>query len=126
MIIKKQIEQLIETYRENFRKETGLNLICFSDTAIEQIELSKLKETTEELLGIKINGGRRFAKEITAKKMFARISIEMGYSNKEIAEVMNLDRNSIHYYRYKGGMYGDQEYERSFAKYKEQILKTIK
>lgn len=125
MIIKKQIDKLLLKYKEDFRKETGLNLIVFPDTAIEQIELSKLKETTEELLGIKINSGR-FAKEITAKKMFARISIEMGYSNKEIGEVMNLDRNSIHYYRHKGGMYGDQEYERSFAKYKEQILKTIK
>lgn len=122
MIIKDQIETLINSYRENFRKETGLGLIIFPETNAEKVALDKLKQSTLLLTGIIIDEKCRKVETIKIKQFYIRLAIEMEYSDKEISSCLKMDRSSVTIYR-RSLLTGDYYFEREYAKFKESIIK---
>ncbi len=122
--VKKQIELLIQSYKDNFRSETGLNLIVFADTAIEGIELEKLKEYTESIMNIKMERSNK-PDQVKIRKFMVRIGIEMGYTDREIVKCIKvIHRTSISHYRTQG-FKGSDKNEKEFAKFKQELLKRI-
>lgn len=124
MIIKEEIEKLILSYKKDFKDSTGITLVAFPDTRMEKIQLERVREATEYIMDTPMLNNRK-PEQVKIKKFLCRIADEMGYTDKEIADCLRLDRTSIYHYRNEDKLYGDYQYEREFAKYKSELLKRI-
>jgi len=117
--IREQIYDKIEEYKKMFVKETGVECEMFPKLNIERRELHEIrniimKHTTHDVLK---NRSREYMVH-EAKVAFAMIADVMGYTDKEIANYIGVDRSSVPKYRSKHQtrMAIEPKYKREFDK----------
>lgn len=100
--IREQIYDKIEEYKKMFVKETGVECEMFPKLNIEKKELDIVGDIVLEHTGYNVykNISREYPVQ-AAKVAFAMIADVMGYTDKEIANYIGVDRSSVPKYRSK-------------------------
>lgn len=125
-MIKGEIEQLINGYKDDFYNATGLQLIAVPDVALPKFSFYDLIALINVYFDLKAdillpgNRNRGIAK---AKEMLVTIADKMGYTDREISTMMQLPRAGMIDLRnaWKGKMAIDDNYRYDFYKVLEYV-----
>ena len=123
--IKEDINELIQFYIKDFRIKTGGTLIAFMDTKLGGMKLKELKDITEKLLRVQIQKNRKH-EVVRAKSFYIRAATEMGYTSREIADVIGVERSNVsHHTTGHSKISSTIGFDEEYMKYKSELLKKI-
>lgn len=97
MSIQDQVKVLIDGYKQQFREETGLMLICYPDIRMGKLSLKELHSKSKEWFEIEPLDGTNKRDSTEVRHMMIHIAREMGYNDTEISRYAHIERSGIGY-----------------------------
>lgn len=122
--VKEQIEELLQFYRDDFRKNTGIELIVHPAAIFSKMNLEDLTQKTLEHFKIAtMKTSNRNHEQLIPRKFFIQIATSMGYTSRQVAEVIGCDRTTISHHLKPSNDVGDMDKLR--AKYMQHLFSKI-